>query len=282
MSTTAPTSNGSTATPTPGTRFQGDTPYRGARKLYNDVMGVPLRTIAWQKALILTLAGVLFLETLAVTALTVTVVNLANSKQVVAFGFDRIRDRDSRGRVTTEAVTQLNVLPIESKNEQLRDSIAGYWIPVVLESLFSVNDVETDRKNIIRNVRPFIAPGSAAVATIEDYYSRYNPVVREAHERVSVYVDPVPQRNASGKYHVTWTAKTFDTEERLKSVSRGGAYITLRWDNAKPSFEKLPDGGVLVAGNPVGMYISVLEPDQSLDPHATTGGSAAAPAGVTP
>src|ERR1700738_3025399 len=160
MPATASTSNGAAVAPPPGTPFQGENPYRGARTLYNDVMGVPLRTIGWQKMLILILAGVLFANSVAVGVLTFKVVDLANHKEVVALGFDRVRDRDSRGRVTTESVTAMNVLPVESKNEQLHDAVASYWIPVVLEHLFSVNDVETDRKNILSNVRPFIAPRS--------------------------------------------------------------------------------------------------------------------------
>src|SRR5665213_1012765 len=122
MSATAPAPNGVATTPPPaGTPFRGESPYRGARKLYNDVMGVPLRTIAWQKLLIVGLTIVLLVNSVAVGILTFKVVDLANSKQVVALGFDRIRDRDSHGRVTTDSVTAMNVLPIESKNEQLRD-----------------------------------------------------------------------------------------------------------------------------------------------------------------
>lgn len=240
--------------------------------MYDDVTGIPRQTIAWQRLVIFVQWGLIALLAVVIVVLGINLGYAATHPTTYAFGFDRVRDRDGKGHVSTETVTPVNVLPLDGRDATMRKAAASYWLPIFAESLFTVKDLDTDRIALQRFVRPFVAPGSRAATTIKDYLTNYNPLVRKDRMRVTVIADPLADPRADGSYHITWTAKTYDLSEHLVNTSRGGMIVGLRWDAPAPAYDRQSDGTVLVTGNPVGLYVTSLDPDQSLDPRAASGG----------
>jgi hypothetical protein len=238
-------------------------PYADNLQRFSDVTELPRRTLSAQLAIIVALVVVV----VALTVGIIVVAIQAAHPRVYAFGYDRVRTNNGHA-VVTESVTPIELVEMQQKSAVLREVNSGYYLPLFVESLFTVGDYDADKTALVRFVKPFIAPSSQAESMITDYLSRYNPVTRSAKYHVVVQADPLPPaRPTDGMYHVTWTARTFSADHRLLSTERGGALVALRWDTPHPTFTQTSDGST-IGGNPVGMYVSQLIPDRTLDPQA--------------
>jgi type IV secretory pathway TrbF-like protein len=244
-------------------------PYVGNARRFNDVMAIPLRTIAMQRVLIWGLFAVIVIALVAVLVLSIRLA----SQPIYAFGFDRVRVRDGKsGAIVTESAVPINVQPMGVSDDNLREAAVAYWLPNFIETLFTVsNNIDDDKRNLIRGVRPFVAVESPAAKTVDEYLSTYNPVERGENQIVTVVADPIPPPRAPNVYHVTWTAQTKDLAFHVLSTQQQGATVTVAWGKPSPVFEKT-DGGVIVGGNPAGMYITEIVSDRPIDPRATSAG----------
>jgi type IV secretory pathway TrbF-like protein len=244
-------------------------PYAGNARLYNDANAIPLRTIQMQRILILGLIGVVAALGVCLIVLTVRL----GSQPIYAFGFDRVRVRDSKsGAIVTESAVPINVQPMSGPNGDMRETDVEYWLPNFVENLFTVADIDTDKKNLVRYVRPFVAPGSLAQQTIQDYLTTYNPVSRGETQHVVVTADPLAPPRQPNVYHVTWNARTTDLDgHQIGATQQQGATITIAWGQPAPTFERT-QSGTIIGGNPPGMYVTQIVSDKPLDPRATSVG----------
>jgi type IV secretory pathway TrbF-like protein len=233
-------------------------PYEGSIRLYNDGdVGGLRRENALLKTLLL---GAGF--AVVVLALALAYIHSVPA-QIGVMNFDR----DGRN------VTAYGVTPITMADSKTHDVIASYYIPLVLESLFNVSsDVDADKRNLQRFVRPFIKSGSPAENTIGGYLAQYDPVLRGQSEKVEIQVNPMPvdQPHKLNEYNVSWTAVT-----KAGARSTSGVYtatVRVEWGTPQPDFQRTSDG-LTLGGNPVGIYITDLNVNQSLDPRRTATGA---------
>jgi len=109
------------------------------------------------------------------------------------------------------------------------------------------------------------------VRTIETYLNANDPVKRGESVRVVVTADPVPPMRSDGSYRVTYTARSYDLDSQLLRTDKYAAVFGLRWGEPTPVFEKAADGEI-VGGNPVGMYVCAITPEQALNTRASGAG----------
>ena len=183
--------------------------------------------------------------------------------QIGVMGFER------NGR----NVTAYGVTPITMADSKTHDVIASYYIPLILESLFTVSsDVDADKRNLQRFVRPFIKAGSPGENTIAGYLTQYDPVLRGQAEKVEIRVNPMPvdQPHKLNEYNISWIAVTKAGQRTASAVYT--ATVRVEWGTPAPNFERTADG-LTLGGNPVGLYISDLNVNQSLDPRRSATGT---------
>lgn len=232
--------------------------YEGSIRLYNDgFVGGLRRENALLKTLLL---GAGF----AVVVLAIALAYIHSvPAQIGVMNFDR------NGR----SVTAYGVTPITMADSKMHDVIASYYIPLILESLFTVSsDVDADKRNLQRFVRPFVKSGSPAENTLASYLTQYDPVLRGQSEKVEIQVNPMPvdQPHKLNEYNVSWTAVTKAGARTTSAVYT--ATVHVEWGNPQPDFQRTSDG-LSLGGNPAGIYVADLNVNQSLDPRRTpTGG----------
>jgi hypothetical protein len=241
-------------------------PFIGNRRQYNDVNGIPLRTIAMQRLTIVVLTFGLSVLALCLVVMIV----VAQNRPIYAFGFDRIRVRDSKtNSIVTESAVPINIQPMGAANEDLHETAASYWLPIYIENLYGViSDQEQQQRVLLRYVRPFTCPGSQAVTEVTNLLKTYNPIERAQFGTVVITADPIPSPRAPNQYHVTWTAATYAADHTLTKQQTAGALITIAWIKPEPAFIRI-NGQQIIGGNPVGMCVSQIFEDRASDPRAT-------------
>jgi type IV secretory pathway TrbF-like protein len=247
------------------------TNYEQNARRYNDVLGIPLRTIHMQRLLIMALAFVIVLIVVGMGASIIVLTNRISNMPLYAFGYDRTQVKDGHGQVISENAVPINIYPMDTPDQQLREANADYWLPIIVRSIFTVSSIDTDKANLTTFVQPFIAPGSSAERTLHDYFVNYNPVIRGQQQHVNILVDPIAPPRQPNVYHVTWTAETKDTEDRLINAKQQGATIVIGWGKPNPRVER-DANGTTFGGNPPGLYIEQIDSDRPLDPRAAAPG----------
>lgn len=93
----------------------------------------------------------------------------------------------------------------------------AFFLPKVVESIFTVTDIDGIKRNFTEDVKPFVHDPSQASIWINSYLTdpTTNPIARAQTERVKVVVDPVPAPKLPNEYVIGWTEIRSTLEGRL-------------------------------------------------------------------
>lgn len=137
------------------------------------------------------------------------------------------------------------------------DLIAAYWLPIIVEHLFTVADPATNAANLGTFVGPYIKAGSPADAAINTYVrSPQNPNARSTNVRVQVVVDPLGPATRPDVYTLSWIATTRTATGAVLGRKRFTTQVSIAWGATR--LRNVEDGKLMEAGNPVGLYISEI------------------------
>ena len=187
--------------------------------MYNDVTGVVLREN--------TLLRIVSLGLGAVVALLVLTIVVLGSRQpyVGALVLDK-----------ASGASKVVTLP-SVDSPDLHQQFVQYFVPLVIESLFTVSDTDADKRNLIEFVRPYLEVPSQAATTIDDYFKDNDPVARGKTMRVQILVDPISGPKITNEYLVGWTAITRDLHGRIRDQRHYVGDIVVAWRS--PSTDNL-------------------------------------------
>jgi hypothetical protein len=150
------------------------------------------------------------------------------------------------------------------------DLAAAFWMPLVVQNIFSIDDPDHNVANFKTFVVPFVAGGSAAETAIRSYLSTLKPNDVAARDRVKINVDPLGPPSKPNVYYLTWTATTTRTRDgKVLGVKRYATQIAVRWEKPRPIFDER--GQLTTAGNPVGLYVTEIAIPDTSDPGSATG-----------
>lgn len=231
----------STATAAPSAEVTAPNPYLPNPKLYNDAAARLLRenTRLWRMiyvlfALCIAGYGLAYLNSIKQPFIGAMVINKSDRTVSVA------------------------ALP-SIQTPQIRQQFIDYFLPLVIQSAFSVGDIDENKRNIEQFVRPFVATPSQAAQVFAQYYQKYDPNVRAATVRVRIAVDKIPPPSRDNEYVVGWTAFTTSLQDGSQiDQHHYQAVVDLHWG---PAIQADPSHGV--GANMTGMQImsfSVLTP----------------------
>jgi type IV secretory pathway TrbF-like protein len=184
-------------------------PYVGTANAYNDSLASLLR-----ENFILRVAGLLVLATALI---------LFWRNQVLA-----TRPPEIYGIVLGTQEHRVVEMP-SIQTTDFRQAAVGYFLPLVIESLFSVSDVDSMKRNLGEFIRPFVADNSQAASFAHDWLQRHDPIERAQRERVQVQVDPIGQPRLANEYLVGWKETTRTLEGHVLSTKHTVADVTITW-----------------------------------------------------
>lgn len=136
-------------------------------------------------------------------------------------------------------------LPTVASTPDIKNQLATFFLPVVVESAFTVTDVDGDKRNLVEFVRPFIETPSQAATFLNGYIKDHDPAEVAKRYRVSVSVDPVPAPKGPDEYVIGWTETTRTLEGQQVARIHKIADMTIRWGTAN-------------AMNPGGLYVETM------------------------
>lgn len=136
-------------------------------------------------------------------------------------------------------------LPNVATTPDIQNQLAQFFLPVVVESQFTVTDVDGDKRNLVEFVRPFLDVPSQAATFFNAYLKQHDPAELGKRVRVTVEVDPVPGPKKQDEYVVGWTEITRSLEGAELGRVRRVADITIHW-------------GAATTQNPGGLYIETF------------------------